>query len=87
MKDKDGNTPLHLAAMAGNVKAIEGGLLNDEIWSPEEQEVGSLGQEEEGGRVEEDDVWCEFIVIPVGEKEELQTVVLLHALAFIMWGN
>ena len=62
-KDKDGNTPLHLAAMVGNMKAIEGGLLNDEIWSPEEQEVGSLGEEEEGGREEEDDV--SFIVIQV----------------------
>lgn len=51
-KDKDGNTPLHLAAMVGNMKAIESGLLNYEIWSPEEQEVEISGRKRERERKE-----------------------------------
>ena len=60
-KDKDGNTPLHLAASLGNLQAMESGLLNSEIWDEgatsdvEEEEGGSEGgseeeqEEEEGG--------------------------------------
>ena len=45
-KDKDGNTPLHLAASLGNLQAMESGLLNSEIW---DEGATSDVEEEEGG--------------------------------------
>ena len=42
--DKDGNTPLHLAARLGNMQAVENGLLNSEIW-----DEGATSDVEEGG--------------------------------------
>ena len=35
-KDKDGNTPLHLAAQIGNMQAIENGILSPEIWDEDD---------------------------------------------------
>lgn len=58
-KDKDGNTPLHLASGLGNLQAIENGLLNSEIWDEgassdmEEDEDGGGSDEERGSDEEE----------------------------------
>lgn len=56
--DREGNTPLHLAAGLGNMQAIDNGLLNAEIWdegaSSDMAEEGSEGGSEGGSDVEED---------------------------------
>ena len=59
--DREGNTPLHLAAGLGNMQAIDNGLLNAEIWdegassdvAEDDSEGGSDGGSEGGSDVEE----------------------------------
>lgn len=47
-RDKDGNTPLHLAASLGNIQAMENGLLNAEIWDEASSDVDEKGSDDGG---------------------------------------
>ena len=60
--DKDGNTPLHLAARVGNKQAIEGALLNSEA-------LGSDVDESEDDEEKEENYVRIFIV---SAREPLQ---------------
>ena len=69
--DKDGNIPLHLAAGIGNMAAVDGGLLNGELWGGVEGEEEEKGEGDEGEGEEEE-------VAKVKTKEEVQCTCTFH---------
>ena len=68
--DKDGNTPLHIAAMLGNVQAMDYGLLSTDIC--DDDDIDFNDEEEEESEVEEEELEEEE------EEEEVGQVTMMY---------
>ena len=68
--DKDGNTPLHTAAMLGNIQAMDYGLLSPDIC--DDDDIDFNDEEEEESEMEEEEVEEEE------EEGEVGEVITMH---------